>query len=251
MSIPFVSFYAWRHAGNRSVWCGPNFFQFNFHIQRKGFIVLLQQLEILLVQPQNYIQKDRKLQGVPAKPAYLHLKSYQPMFGNLPLQNYLIQNGDVANLEASRGKEKNNWNARVKCEPHSMPISMPCPFRAIRTRSMSTRRYDLAWYERIDCHKSVKSLPVTGVCDISTEIKSWRQWIRSRLSSSSIIISIESSKRRQWELYDIYYYFLLQRSFWIYCFWRMTPWIDGCRWLMQRTCKRQWEKWLLLLFYSK
>jgi hypothetical protein len=66
----------------------------------------LQQLESLLLQPQNYIQKDLKLQGVPAKPADLYLKSYQPMAGDLPLQRYLIQNGDVSTWKRLKKREK-------------------------------------------------------------------------------------------------------------------------------------------------
>jgi hypothetical protein len=66
----------------------------------------LQQLESLLLQPQNYIQKGLKLQGVPAKPADLYLKSYKPLAGDLPLQRYLIQNGDVSTWKRLKKREK-------------------------------------------------------------------------------------------------------------------------------------------------
>jgi hypothetical protein len=66
----------------------------------------LQELEKLLLQPQNYVPNDLKLPGVPAKPADLYLKSYQPMAGDLPFQRYLIQNGDVATWKRLKQREK-------------------------------------------------------------------------------------------------------------------------------------------------
>jgi hypothetical protein len=54
----------------------------------------LERLEAILLNPQNYVQ-TLKLQDVPSKPADLYLKSYKPLSGDLPLQRYLVQNGDV------------------------------------------------------------------------------------------------------------------------------------------------------------
>ncbi len=66
----------------------------------------IQELEALLIQPQNYTQ-SLKLQGVPPKPANLYLDSYKPMKGDLPLQRLLIQNGDVQTWKQLKKAEKN------------------------------------------------------------------------------------------------------------------------------------------------
>ena len=51
----------------------------------------LQELQSLLLKPQNYVQAGLKLQGVPQRPSQLYLKAYQPMKGDLPLRRRPIQ----------------------------------------------------------------------------------------------------------------------------------------------------------------
>jgi hypothetical protein len=65
----------------------------------------LERLEAILLNPQNYVQ-TLKLQDVPSKPADLYLKSYKPMSGDLPLQRYLVQNGDVDTWKRLKRSEK-------------------------------------------------------------------------------------------------------------------------------------------------
>jgi len=67
----------------------------------------LQQLENILLKPQNYVQSTLQLQGVPSKPGDLYLDSYKPMKGDLPLQRFLIQNGDVGSWKRLKRAEKN------------------------------------------------------------------------------------------------------------------------------------------------
>ena len=67
--------------------------------------IIQQELERLLLQPQNYVG-SLKLQGVPAKPAQQYLESYRPMSGDLPLQRYLIRDGDVRTWKALKRSEK-------------------------------------------------------------------------------------------------------------------------------------------------
>lgn len=67
----------------------------------------LQQLENILLKPQNYVQSTLQLQGVPSKPGDLYLESYKPMKGDLPLQRLLIQNGDVGSWKRLKRAEKN------------------------------------------------------------------------------------------------------------------------------------------------
>jgi hypothetical protein len=66
---------------------------------------ILEQLEKILLKPQNYVQ-TLKLQDVPSKPADLYLKSYKPMTGDLPLQRYLVQNGDIDTWKRLKRSEK-------------------------------------------------------------------------------------------------------------------------------------------------
>lgn len=65
----------------------------------------LEQLEDILLKPHSYVQ-TLKLQGVPSKPADLYLKSYKPMTGDLPLQRYLVQNGDINTWKRLKRSEK-------------------------------------------------------------------------------------------------------------------------------------------------
>jgi hypothetical protein len=65
----------------------------------------LEQLEAILLNPQDYVQ-TLKLQDVPSKPADLYLKSYKPRSGDLPLQRYLVQNGDVDTWKRLKRSEK-------------------------------------------------------------------------------------------------------------------------------------------------
>eukprot|EP00536_Pseudo-nitzschia_multiseries_P006374 jgi/Psemu1/192945/e_gw1.134.16.1 len=66
----------------------------------------LEQLENVLLKPQNYVQSTLKLQGVPPKPGDLYLQSYKPMKGDLPFQRLLIQNGDVDSWKGLKKTEK-------------------------------------------------------------------------------------------------------------------------------------------------
>ena len=66
---------------------------------------ILQELQDLLLKPQNYI-RSFQTQGVPSKPANLYLNKYKPMKGDLPLQRMLIQSGDVSAWKDLKTKEK-------------------------------------------------------------------------------------------------------------------------------------------------
>ena len=66
----------------------------------------LAQLETLLTKPQNYVQSGLPLQGVPAKPADLYLKSYQTTQGDLPFQKALVRSGDVDAWKRLKRREK-------------------------------------------------------------------------------------------------------------------------------------------------
>ena len=67
---------------------------------------ILEELEKILLKPQNYVQKSLELRTIPTKPADLYLESYKPMKGDLPFQRYLIQNGDVRTWRALKAQEK-------------------------------------------------------------------------------------------------------------------------------------------------
>lgn len=67
----------------------------------------LEQLENLLLKPQNYVQSTLKLQDVPPKPGDLYLKSYKPMNGDLPFQRLLVQSADVDAWKRLKRTEKN------------------------------------------------------------------------------------------------------------------------------------------------
>lgn len=71
----------------------------------KSSIEILNELENILLQPQNYV-RSLKLQGVPTKPAELYLDSYKPMNGDLPFQRFLIRNGDVSSWKQLKKNEK-------------------------------------------------------------------------------------------------------------------------------------------------
>jgi len=66
---------------------------------------ILQELENLLLKPQNYV-RSLKLQGVPSKPSDLYLESYKPMKGDLPFQRILIRQGDVDTWKNLKRSEK-------------------------------------------------------------------------------------------------------------------------------------------------
>ena len=65
----------------------------------------LNELESILLKPQNYVQ-TLKLKGVPDKPADVYLDSYKPMKGDLPLQRFLIQSGDIDAWKRLKRREK-------------------------------------------------------------------------------------------------------------------------------------------------
>eukprot|EP00554_Chaetoceros_debilis_P012046 CAMPEP_0194118930 /NCGR_PEP_ID=MMETSP0150-20130528/37398_1 /TAXON_ID=122233 /ORGANISM="Chaetoceros debilis, Strain MM31A-1" /LENGTH=271 /DNA_ID=CAMNT_0038810465 /DNA_START=404 /DNA_END=1215 /DNA_ORIENTATION=+ len=68
-------------------------------------IEIVQELDNLLLKPQNYVG-SLSLQGVPKTPAKAYLESYKSMSGDLPLQRFLIQNGDVSTWKDLKRKEK-------------------------------------------------------------------------------------------------------------------------------------------------
>ena len=72
---------------------------------KEGSTEALEELKRIILEPQNYT-KSLTLQGVPEKPADLYLNSYRSMKGDLPLQQYLIQNGDVNTWKNLKRKEK-------------------------------------------------------------------------------------------------------------------------------------------------
>lgn len=66
----------------------------------------LEQLENILLEPQNYVQPNLELWAVPSKPAGLYLKSYRSLAGDLPFQKLLVESGDVDAWKRLKRREK-------------------------------------------------------------------------------------------------------------------------------------------------
>lgn len=71
----------------------------------KSKITILDQLNDLLLKPQNYL-RSYEIQGVPSKPANLYTESYKAMSGDLPFQRFFVKNGDISAWKNLKKKEK-------------------------------------------------------------------------------------------------------------------------------------------------